>query len=209
MWKRDYVTLYSKTDKNVNDRCFKEIMIYDKRQKRDKAMERTREKNTSVGHLIRPICLSTRRSRSLSSCSLPVWPSLPEGWGGTNTPSYKLVAPQHHPLPHITITLYQESMFSLSFVHTVAGSLNDFMVRLLLKARLWQLSNSCFNLNVARCQTQPRPEQQMVRLPDRKKEEWGTEKSLDLLSNPRGVNFTCLLKRKTLHETHGMQLCIR
>lgn len=62
--------------------------------------ERTREKeevHTSLGHLIRPICLSTRRSLSLSSCSLPVWPSLPEGWGGTNT----LL---HHHTPHFLMT---------------------------------------------------------------------------------------------------------
>lgn len=35
--------------------------------------------HTSLGHLILPICLSTRRSRSLSSCSPPAWPSLHEG----------------------------------------------------------------------------------------------------------------------------------
>ncbi len=44
-------------------------------------------------------------------------------------------------------------MFSISGVHTVPGSLNGFMVRLLLKACLWQLSNSCFHSSVGWCQT--------------------------------------------------------
>lgn len=43
--------------------------------------EREKEElHTSLGHLIRPICLRTRRSLSLSLWMSSVWPSLPEGW---------------------------------------------------------------------------------------------------------------------------------
>lgn len=109
--------------------------------------------HTSLGHLIRPICLRTRRSLSLSSCSSPVWPSLPEGWGGTNTTLHKCVPPQYLPLLPNLKKNGDENVFSILGVHTVPGSLNRFMVRLFLKACLWQLSNSCFHSSVGWCQT--------------------------------------------------------
>lgn len=108
--------------------------------------------HTSLGHLIRPICLSIRRSLSLSSCSSPVWPSLPEGWGGINTMSHKHFPPQHLPISP-NLQNGDENVFSILGIHAVPGSLNGFMVRLLLKACLWQLSNSCFHSSVGWCQT--------------------------------------------------------
>lgn len=73
--------------------------------------------HTSLGHLIRPICLRTRRSLSLSSCSSPVWPSLPEGWGGTNTTLHKCVPPQYLPLPNLKKKWWWKCVFHLGCSH--------------------------------------------------------------------------------------------
>lgn len=145
-----------KSQTNGNEGHEKARVVQNKRKEKRKGHRKKEGAHTSLGHLIRPICLSTRRSLSLSLCLSPVWPSLPEGWGGTNKTSHKRCPPRHLPLPPDFKKKEKngdENVFSISGVHTVPGSLNGFMVRLLLKACLWQLSNPCFHSTVGWCQT--------------------------------------------------------